>query len=312
MTLPILLNYNPLSGFWFGLTVLVETIAGLSAYFGAVYFLPWIQAKTKIMQLPGSQNVDEFFDSRLAKFVFKKVLGLKKIGAIPEHPIACLVYYIGIFGTAWIVLAFVTGDLISSVGWVDPRSWQGLEYDLIFARANGNPNGAHIVSYLGVVTIAWTVAVKFRQGLIIELFLGLMTGALLVSYHEGPYTLAYYLWYGQFLDWSALTNVLKDCSSLFEYAMFFFAFTKYPTQKMNVRIFKLPMIIYCGYLAVWFVVPAFLGYGALPITIVNNYKLGHTIYAETQWWGNPWVSGNEVFSWVFLFAMMEIQVLRQK
>src|SRR5438093_7904833 len=308
----ILDAYNPLNPFWTDLTIGVELGLGIVAYIGAINIEPFLRRRSSLIDFGESREVDSMLRSDLAKFFLKKILRLRRIRKLPANPVWFLLYYMGAVGLAFLTLFIVTFDLATSVGWISPFSVNGLEYDLLFARANGQPNGAHIVSYLGVVAIAWIVAVKYRDGPFPVLLLVGLTGAFLVAIHEGIYIPFYYIQYAQYLDWSLLTNVLKDVSMFSEMVLFVFAFKNYPFQKMNLKMFTVPALFFTIYCLDWFFVPVLFGYSPFPITIINNFKYGQTVYMETVYWADPAVNGIEVVSWVFAFVLMAITILRSK
>src|SRR2546426_3269632 len=308
----ILDAYNPLTPFWTALTIGVELGLGIIAYIGAIYVVPFLRRRSSLIDFGESREVDSMLRSNLAKFFLKKILRLRRIRKLPTNPVWFLLYYMGAMGLAFLTLFIVTFDLATSVGWVSPFSVNGLKYDLLFARANGQPNGAHIVSYLGVVAIAWIVAIKYRDGPFPELFLGGLAGAFLVAVHEGIWIVFYYAYYWQFLDLDLLTNVLKDVSFSSMIILFVLAFKNYPFQKMNLTIFKRPAMLFTAYCMGWFFLPIAFGYNPFPITTLNNFKYGHTVYNETVYWADPAVNAIEVASWIFAFILMAVTILRSK
>ena len=308
----ILDTYNPLTPFWLALTIGFESGLGIVGYIGAIYVVPFLRHRSSLIDFGESCEVDSMLRSNLAKFFLKKILRLKRIRKLPTNPVWFLLYYMGAMGLAFLTLFIVTFDLATSVGWISPFSINGLEYDLLFARANGQPNGAHIISYLGVVAIAWIVAIKYRDGPFPELFLGGLAGAFLVAVHEGIWIVFYYAYYWQFLDLDLLTNVLKDVSFSSMIILFVLAFKNYPFQKMNLTIFKRPAMLFTAYCMGWFFLPIAFGYNPFPITTVNNFKYGHTVYNETIYWADPAVNALEVTSWIFAFVLIAITILRSK
>ena len=241
------MSYNPLSPYWTSLTIGFETGLGLVAYLGAVYIVPFLKRRSRLIDFGERRDIDSLLGddrwSKFGKFFFKKILRIPTVRHLPVNPIWFCIYFGG-FGLAFLTLFIVNGDLLTSVGLVNPFTINGFWYDLLFARSNGQPNGAHIVSYLSVLILAWIVAIKYRDGPIPELFLGGLTGALLFAIHEGLYTAFYYFWYWQYLDWDLTTNVLKDISSFSMVVLFFFAFKKYPFQKIDLSIFKRPALLF--------------------------------------------------------------------
>jgi hypothetical protein len=257
---------------------------------------------------------------RLGRFFFKYILRLKQVRRIPRHTRWFVTYYLGPFAVAFLILFIVTGQLLTSTGLLnpfvgDPQKFATLFlYDLIYARSNAQPNGSHIPSFVAVVALAWYVAIKFRQSPWIEVFLGLLAGAFLVAVHEGLWIIPYYISYAQYLDWSQLTSVLKDVAFSVMILLLFFAFRDYPLQRVRLRTFKWPVVIYVGFLLGWFFIPHLLNptyyHDFFPITTINNYKYGHTVYAKTDWWSDPIVNSIEVASWVLLAGMFVIAIWR--
>ena len=215
-------------------------------------------------------------------------------------------------GIAMIILLGVTLDLIFSKGWVNPLSSSGLEYDLVFARASGTPNGAHILSYLSIPVLALIVIYKYH-----DIFLGLITTAFFVAVHEGIWIPGYYLAYSQYYIASDLTDVLKDISFSIMLVLFVVTFLKYKYQKIDWRIFKIPIIIYTLFVVLWFLLPHLIHpsyYGWLPVTVLSNFNpvIGQTVYNLSPWYNDLLTGTLEVTSWLMLAISFTWAILRQK
>lgn len=218
---------------------------------------------------------------------------------------------------AFVVIFTVAEQVMLSGGWRLPwqttSPWNGLQsmpgwfFDLVFARSNNTPNGAHLISYVGIPILGLYTVWKTK-----DLFMGLLIAAFYVALHESLWELAYYFFYSQYLTWSVLTNVLKDVSFASMVILFLITFWKYPGRKISMSIFKPVVGIYIGVLVAWALVPHFFGYGWFPITTINNFVYGHGVYSETQWWSSPWINAIEDMSWFDLFLMMLYVVSRWK
>jgi hypothetical protein len=226
----------------------------------------------------------------------------RKVNLVKDKP-TYLKTSIAWTGSQWFILLMCellpTFILLTSVGWKLPFQ-NHLYYNLIFATANGAPNGAHITSYLAVMVITLFVSIKTR-----DVFLGVLSGALLVGVHEGFWILFYYAGYWQFVTLSMWTNILKDWP-IFSgmIVLFVFAFTQYSSNRWKLSQFKIPILLYIGYLALWFVIPHLVFHYSnwLPIRTANlpDSAITVTQYNETPWFYNPYVSLIEIFSWLML------------
>lgn len=211
------------------------------------------------------------------------------------------------------VIAFVVGmvgtllTLLLSVGLVNPLSAQGFVYDIIYARANGQPNGAHIPSYVVLVAFAFVVAYKAQwrpfkrlEDVMGDPFQGIAAAGFLGAVHEIIWVAFYYATYWQYLSWTILPEVLRDVSFVGLLLLLLATFWKYPRRKFPLTIFRWPIAIYTTYLVAWCFIPAVFGYHLLPITTINNPSFGTGLWQQTPWWGDPWVNTLEVGSWVLL------------
>jgi len=99
-----------------------------------------------------------------------------------------ILWQYGAKGLAYLTLFVTFVILVFNIGWVNPfndtnpfnLNVPGWLFDLLFARANGQPNGAHDISYIAMLLVGVVVWVKFRDP-----FLALGCIALTISYHEG-------------------------------------------------------------------------------------------------------------------------------
>lgn len=222
------------------------------------------------------------------------------------------VFVVGMIGTLL--------TLILSVGFVNPLSVQGFVYDVIFARANGQPNGAHIPSYLGLVIFSFVVCYKFQwrpfkrfEDVMGDPFQGIAAAGFLGAVHELLWVSFYYVAYYQYLSWTIAPEVIRDVSFVGLCLLLLATFWKYPNRKVPLSVFKWPVIVFLVYLVAWFFVPLAFGYNQfLPITTINNPQFGSGLWQQTPWWADPWVNGTEVVSWILIDSSFILAVLRYR
>lgn len=198
----------------------------------------------------------------------------------------------------------------TSVGLINKTHYDYLTYILLYARANGEPNGAHIFSYLGVGVIGIITAIEFR-----DIFFGVLMSGFLAATHEGFWIIFYYLAYARFLDPSLSSNVLKDLAFSSMVVLVILAFWKYPHRPIEMKKFAWPIYLFNVFLAIWFIVPLLLNpyyYNYLPVALINNPKIGQGIYQMTQWYYDPLTNALEVNGWAFLFALFLMVVVKHR
>jgi hypothetical protein len=266
---------------------------------------------------------------RLQKLAEMNVIARNKKGKLvtaPIHPNRFAEYaqikILALICCVWGIFLY----LLFSTGWRDPFApvvnWYGISapgwlFDLVYGRANNAPNGAHLLSWIGVAGFGLTVCYKAMPwkpqrffDLLADPFQGIAALLFLGGVHEFPWAIAYYAAYWQYLSWSVLIPVLRDMSFVAATVIWIVMFWKYPNRAVPLKIFKWPIVVYLGFLAAWFFVPALFGYHLLPITTLNNPNFGVGPYQETpffSWW---WVNALEVISWVILWLPSIIQVVR--
>lgn len=237
------------------------------------------------------------------------------------------IFHFGVW-IAWIfvkIIALIAGlfgtllFLSFSVGWVNPLSWNGFVYDLIYARANGAPNGAHILSYLGLPIFGLVVCYKFQwrpwkksEDVLGDPFQGMAAAAFLGGVHEAIWITLYYLAYADDLSWSILPEVLRDVAFVAMILLFIGAFWKIPNRKFPMSIFAKPILLYTGFCLAWFFLPYLFGFPFFPITTINNPRFGSGLYQETPWYSLWWVNSIEVISWVMLYVSFVWVVVKYK
>ncbi len=230
---------------------------------------------------------------------------------------AFILYFLLRF-SALVIILQVLGALLTSVGWRNPLTWGGFYYDLIFGRVNNAPNAAHLTSYLGVVAVGIAVLVKFRKNFTKESpeMIALITCALTVAIHEGLWIIFYWAAYGQYLfDLPLLPNLIVDAGFSVMIILFVITYSRYKAQRLPIRIFEIPSLVFAGFLAIWFFLPHILSHGfypALPITTLNNWKFGQGVFNETPWYNDPLPNSFEVLGWVVLAASMILAIWRFK
>ena len=317
-----------LTPFYLALSVLVFSGLGITAFLGGWKIVPWLRDKTQMgdltFDLGTPRDVDEFFrDSKAARFFFKRLLGLKRIRRIIKRPRAFLLYLIP-YSVVWMAMFLTLFELLTSVGLRSPLTWQGLAYDLVFARSNGQPNGSLITDYVGVVLLMWAVAIKYRDGLFPNVFLGVSVGLFLVGVHEGIWVFFYYLQYGQYLHLGTLApNIVSDAFSVAMYAGFIAGFLKLakagrgsprPFAVPDPRSFTVPILATVAFMLAWFFLPPLFSsfYTHFPITTVNNPEFGQTIFNETKYWPDFWTNLVEGLGWKVPTVLFAWAALRRK
>jgi hypothetical protein len=211
---------------------------------------------------------------------------------------------IALKGAAFILIIGVLGLLLTSVGWHSIGSWSDLYYDLLFARSNNQPNGAHLISYLPIPLLGLYVALKYKQkGDLPNSYLGLLVCALGVAIHEGVWIVAYYSRYWQYLDMTVFDNVAKDVFFIVMLALFLYTYVKYPLGKIPIKTFLWPTIIYSVFIFYWWAI-------GLPITTINNFKYGEGVFGVTPLWNDPFTNALEIISWVLMYLLMFLAIRR--
>lgn len=292
------ISANPHSPFFIFLTIIFEAgILGCGSYFMFVKVGPFFLKREEMEQF----SQFKIFWLRVER------QGIPFIGVpirLPKYPWSFYISHL-LKGTAFICLFGLEAILLTSVGWHNPLSWQGLEYDIVFARAGTTLNGAHLMSYLPIPALGLYVAWKYRTDELLNCYLGLMIGALAVAIHEGEWIVFYYAFYAQYLSWGVFDNVLKDVFFCVMLYLFVLTYQRYPLEKIPLKAFKWPAIVLLGFLLVW----ASQGFH---ISTINNFVYGKGIYGLTQWWNDPETNLFESVSWDILLASMWVAVWRIK
>lgn len=238
------------------------------------------------------------------------------IRSFPLHPHWTTRWLI-LLVTTWALLARFVATLGLSSGWANPFTvvdWYGIKasgwfFDLVYARANNQPNGAHLISFIGVAVFGLIICYKAHpfgkqsvKDLLGDPFQGTSAALFLAGVHELLWIGPYYVAYSQYLNWTLAPEVLRDLSFVVMMSLFILIFYRYPGRMIPLKIFKWPIVIYTLFLAAWFFIPALFGYHLLPITTLNNPDFGMGPYQETPWFSWWWVNAIEGFSWVILYA----------
>ena len=209
--------------------------------------------------------------------------------------------------------------LLFSVGWKAPTSLDNIWFDMIYARANAEPNGAHILSWLSCAAFGlacWFKTIprpaKTFHDILGDPFQGIAGLIFIGGVHELLWIGPYYAAYWEYLSWSMAYEVLRDVSFGIMMVLFIMTFVKMPTRVFPLKILKPMVAFYCVYLAAWFVVPALFGYHLLPITTLNNPNFGVGLYQETPWFSWWWVNMIEENGWIVLCIPAIVAVLKYK
>lgn len=310
---------NPLTLFWLIVTTFFETGLGLGAYLTYTRIIPFFRTRTYMEILEAPMLLKDFFAVRRQQPFFRiviypivRVIVGPKIRRIPNR---WWIRSLFLRGLAFVTIVTVMINILLSVGWGNPFQEivrngiiaPGWLYNLVFSRSTNEPNGAHLMSFIGIPILALYSMWKYHDE-----FMGPLIGAFYVAIHEGPWEAAYYALYWQYLSFNQITNILKDVAFASMVIFFILAFWKYKNRKIRMSAFKWPTIIYLIALSLWIVIPYFWGYGLMPITTINNWEYGIGVYSITKWWADPVVNGIEVASWFGLFLMMIFVVWRDK
>lgn len=346
MALPLLDASNPLTFYWLAITTFFETGLGVAVALFYLKVIPYFHKRASLYAVIGTREIPytnnplslflplpfpPFNKYPSRKFTLRSVFGGEDTRIYqrtytetlrrPVHLFSWAFYVQFLRTGSFCVLFTATGLVLTSTGWRNPFlpvTWNGINapgwyFDLVFARVNDQPNGAHIISELMVMLVGWTASIKYRDQYGPDCMIGLLAGGFLLADHEGFWESAYYLVYAQYLSPALITNVLKDLSFTSMVILFAYSFWRYPLQKIPVKAFIPINQVWIMFLGVWVVVPWIMGFGAMPISTINNFSYGHGIFSETIWWGNPWVEGFlETGSWVLLGSGITLAIAKIK
>jgi hypothetical protein len=314
---------NPLSGYWLGVNVLLDTILGVGFFVGLVWLQPrvfdsvWnrLQRAKELGRIRRQYLADygriptELYDELPHEHTPKETQFIVQLGQL--YAVNGWLVYTFLTILVWFGVIGITLTLLFVKGMVAPTSWGAIEYDLLYVRANAQPNGAHVWSYFSVPAFCLLVAYKLRPknlgmlGLVGDIYQGVGAAAFMVAMHEGLWNIFYYATYYKYLSWVDLNNVLRDVSFCVMAVLFILAFWKYPKRTLPLKIFIWPTLVYLAFLFVW------LAFG-LPITTINNPSHSIGLYQETVWFSNPWVNLTEVFGWILIASTYSYAVLKVK
>lgn len=286
------------------LTVLIELGLGLIAYLGCVIIAPQLKSIaskeiTKERTFITSSN-PLIWIVQPWRFEFGWNHEKTVINKKPLHMKTWVLWESAQYGLFMLAELIPTVILLTSVGWELPFQ-NHLYYNLVFATANGAPNGAHITSYLSVMFLVLFSAWKSK-----DVIFGVLAGAFLVAFHEGFWLIFYFAGYAQYFSMLMITNILKDVLAFIPMIILFaIAYWKYPFRLGQMKSFIPLIVVYLSFLTLWFFIPHLISpyYGFLPIRTANiPYNVSHgitfTIYNETKYFWNPIISIIEEVSWI--------------
>lgn len=202
-----------------------------------------------------------------------------------------------VWGIAFILLTGTFYIVLSDIGWLDAWNLYGADYRQLFlmARASGQPNGAHLPSYISICFLGFYMAWKHRKGVFLDTYQGILVVAFAVGVHEALWLVAYFAEYYIALGLAVGANFIEDFFFLVMCAMLIGGFWKSSLRTIRLKIFVWPIIVYSGFLFVWFSI-------GLPISTVNNWQVGQGVYGVTKWFSDPFVNGIEISSWLLIAA----------
>lgn len=299
--LPLFIAENKLTT-----AALIKTIAfqvgalGLGSIVGFLYVVPWLNTKQGLHPITAEDRLT--IDSNpILRIWFRKAKRWF------DHPILMLGGAL-VWGVAFILLTGTLYILLTDIGWLDAWGKYGSDpnYLMFFlmARASGAPNGAHLLSYIPLPFLGLYVAWKYRKGVFLDVYQGILIVAFGVAIHETIWLLVYFARYYVELGLLLSTNFIEDFFFFVMCIMLIHAFWKYPGRTMPLRTFKWPIVAYSVFMLWWFI-------EGVPVSTINNWQLGQGIYGITQYWADPFVNGIEIFSWVFIAAMFFVVIKKQ-
>lgn len=264
-------------------------IIGAGSLIGFVYVIPWLNSKMGLHPVTEGE-LKVIRANPVLKVWFKNVRKWF------DHPILMLGGSL-VWGVAFILLTGTLYILVTDVGWLD--AWRAYMVDpdyvgfFLMARASGQPNGAHLPSYIAMALLGTFVAFKYRKGYFADAFQGIMVVGFAVAVHEGLWMIAYWGQYYGVLGLAEGANFIEDFFFFVMSLMLIYTYWKSPLRTIPLRWFAWPVIIYSAFLFVWFAI-------GLPITTVNNFQVGQGVFGVTQWFAVPWVNGIEIASWLLI------------
>lgn len=264
-------------------------IIGAGSLIGFVYVIPWLNSKMGLHAVTEGE-LKVIRANPVLKIWFKNVRKWF------DHPILMLGGSL-VWGVAFILLTGTLYILVTDIGWLD--AWRTYMVDpdyigfFLMARASGQPNGAHLPSYIAMALLGTFVAFKYRKGYFADAFQGIMVVGFAVAVHEGLWMFAYWGQYYGVLGLAEGANFIEDFFFFVMSLMLIYTYWKSPLRTIPLRTFAWPVIIYSAFLLMWFAI-------GLPITTVNNFQVGQGIYGVTQWFASPWVNGIEIASWLLI------------
>jgi hypothetical protein len=326
---------NPLQNpYWLTLSVTFDIIIGFIPFLFLIILFPRIEQRANATMYAGvktNTTTRSYWTFLIHGKIYDKNLPDKTELTferhLPRHR-HWWEFFMWMRAVCFILLVGVLGDLILSEGWANPFtmtppslngigwSMPGWFFDLFFARANGQPNGAHIISYIGIPVFGLIVAYKYRPPRMIgwfgDTFQGIIAAGFLGAVHELTWIILYYIAYAKYVSFAILPELIRDLSFVILLIFLIVTFWKFKGRKMPMSTFKWPILLYLAFDVAWFVVPWFFGYPVFPITTINNPQFGNGLYQETPWFGVAWVNVVEVASWVLLYASFIYVVARLK
>jgi hypothetical protein len=300
-SLPILfLAANKLTTYDLAKTIFYQVgVLGCGTFFGTRYIVPWLNSKSGLHPITGPDQ---------AMIASNPVLRLwfRKATKWFDHPIlmlgGCLVW-----GTAFIMLTGTLYVLITDIGWLTAWNLYGFDPDYVMlflmARAGGQPNGAHLPSYISIALMGCYAAWKYRKGVFIDVYQGILIVGFAVGIHEGIWLGAYFFNYYGLLGLALNSNFVEDFFFWVMCVILVGAFWKYPFRSLPLRAFKWPIVGYAVFVLGWLAV-------GLPVSTINNWVIGQDIYGTTKWFLDPLVNGIEIASWLYIAGSFFLVVKR--
>jgi hypothetical protein len=214
----------------------------------------------------------------------------------------------GLRATVAILVGYTFFIVLTDIGWLTSWNQYGADPDytmfFLMARASGQPNGAHLPSYISIAALGLFAAWKFKDkaySISADFYQGILIVGFAVAVHEGLWLIAYFARYYVELGLALTSNFIEDFFFGVMCIMLIIAYWKYPFRTISLKAFKWPIAIYAVFLEEWFLL-------GLPVSTINNWQIGQGVFGTTQWFANPLVNAIEIAGWLLISSTFAIAV----
>jgi hypothetical protein len=291
---PLFIAQNKLTEFELLKTIFFQVgILGCGMLFLSLVLVPWVTRYQGMHPIENDER-DAIEATPILRHIFKHAKRWY------DHMWLSL-FSTGLRTTCAFLVGLTFFIVLTDIGWL--TAWNQYiapdpNYLMFFlmARASGQPNGAHLPSYVSVAALGVYAAWRFRDSMYsvsADFYQAILLVGFVVGVHEGLWLIAYFFNYYVVLGLALTSNFVEDAFFGIMCIMLIVAYWRYPNRKIPMRLFALPVAFYTAYLEVW---SAF----GLPVSTINNWVIGQGIYGTTQWFLNPMVNGVEIIGWLLI------------